>query len=101
MPGHVTCGAAAINDTGKVLMIRHKAVQRWLLPGGHIDPGDSGLPATALRELAEETGISWQLAVSPPGLELIPLDIAVHRHPRQSRQGRGHGLACRSRFAPR
>jgi 8-oxo-dGTP pyrophosphatase MutT (NUDIX family) len=81
MPGHVTCGAAVINDTGKVLLIRHKALERWLLPGGHIDPGDPGLPAAALRELAEETGISWQQAVSPPGLDRIPLDIDVHHIP--------------------
>jgi 8-oxo-dGTP pyrophosphatase MutT (NUDIX family) len=77
-PGHVTCGAAVINHTGKILVIHHRALGRWLLPGGHIDPGDPGLLAAALRELAEETGISWQQAASPPGLDSVPLDIDVH-----------------------
>ena len=99
MPGHVTCGAAVINDTGKVLLIRHKALQRWLLPGGHVDPGDPGLPATALRELAEETGISWRLAVSPPGLERIPLDIDVHHIPANPAKGEATHWHADFRFA--
>jgi 8-oxo-dGTP pyrophosphatase MutT (NUDIX family) len=81
VPGHVTCGAAVINHAGKVLMIRHNALDRWLLPGGHLDPADPGLPATALRELAEETGISRQQASSRPGLDRIPLDIDLHPIP--------------------
>ena len=28
MPGHVTCGAAVINDNGKVLLIRYKCWRR-------------------------------------------------------------------------
>jgi 8-oxo-dGTP pyrophosphatase MutT (NUDIX family) len=81
VPGHVTCGAAVINGTGKILLIRHKVLDRWLLPGGHLDPADPGLLAAALRELGEETGIGWQQAVSPPGLDRTPLDIDLHRIP--------------------
>src|ERR1035437_2938843 len=57
-PGHVTWGAAVINTAGKILMIHHNALDRWLLPGGHLDPADPGLLAAALRELAEETAVS-------------------------------------------
>ena len=32
----------------------------WALPKGQIDPGESG-PATALREVAEETGLAGRL----------------------------------------
>ncbi len=81
VPGHVTCSAAVISDGGLVLMIHHNALDRWLLPGGHLDPADTGLVAAAQRELAEETGISWQQADSPPGLDDLPLDIDLHQIP--------------------
>ncbi|MGQ0777182.1 MAG: hypothetical protein ACT4NY_22665 [Pseudonocardiales bacterium] len=45
--GHVTCGAVVIDDTRRLLLIRHKALGRWLL-----------------RELEEETGISWHGTVT-------------------------------------
>jgi 8-oxo-dGTP pyrophosphatase MutT (NUDIX family) len=99
VPGHVTCGAAVINDIGKVLVIRHKALERWLLPGGHLDPGDPGLLAAALRELAEETGIRWQQAVSPPDLDSIPLDIDVHHIPANPAKGEPAHWHADFRFA--
>jgi 8-oxo-dGTP pyrophosphatase MutT (NUDIX family) len=99
VPGHVTCGAAVINDIGKVLVIHHKALQRWLLPGGHLDPGDPGLVAAALRELAEETGIPSQQAVSPLDLDRIPLDIDIHHIPANSAKGEPAHWHADFRFA--
>uniref|UniRef100_UPI003F49A09D hypothetical protein n=1 Tax=Nonomuraea sp. CA-252377 TaxID=3240003 RepID=UPI003F49A09D len=32
LPLHVTASAAAIDDLGRVLMIRHRKLRRWLLP---------------------------------------------------------------------
>ena len=81
VPGHVTCGAVVINAAGRVLVIHHNALDRWLLPGGHIDPADTELLAGARRELAEETGISWQQTASPPGLDSLPLDVDLHQIP--------------------
>lgn len=78
LPGHVTCGAAVIDDAGRVLMIRHRTLGKWLLPGGHLEASDSSLLAGALRELEEETGIPWQQAVSPPSMDTIPVDIDLH-----------------------
>ncbi|WP_406403626.1 NUDIX domain-containing protein [Streptomyces sp. NBC_00879] len=43
--------------TGRVLHIKHRALNRWLLPGGHLEPDDTSLLAAAQRELTEETGI--------------------------------------------
>jgi 8-oxo-dGTP pyrophosphatase MutT (NUDIX family) len=86
-PGHVTCGAVVINTAGKILMIHHNALDRWLLPGGHVDPSDPSLLAAALRELAEETGVSGQQAVSPPGLDRVPLDIDLHQIPANPAKG--------------
>jgi 8-oxo-dGTP pyrophosphatase MutT (NUDIX family) len=99
VPGHVTCGAAVINETGRVLVIRHNALDRWLLPGGHLDPADPGLLAAALRELAEETGISWQQALSPPGLDRVPLDIDLHQIPANPAKGEPAHWHADFRFA--
>ncbi|MEV6036057.1 NUDIX hydrolase [Nonomuraea sp. NPDC052116] len=93
-PLHVTCSAACIDDTGRVLMIHHRALDRWLLPGGHVEPGDISLYGAALRELEEETGIPWQHAVSPPAHDIIPVDIDVHEIPANPAKGeRAHSHA--------
>jgi|HubBroStandDraft_1064217.scaffolds.fasta_scaffold07710_5 8-oxo-dGTP pyrophosphatase MutT (NUDIX family) len=99
VPGHVTCSAAVINNTGQVLMIRHNALNRWLLPGGHLDPADHCLLAAAQRELAEETGISIHRPVSAPELGDLPLDIDLHRIPANQAKGEAAHWHADLRFA--
>jgi 8-oxo-dGTP pyrophosphatase MutT (NUDIX family) len=45
-----------IIENGKVLLIKHRKLNKWLPPGGHLDPNETP-PEGAKREALEETGI--------------------------------------------
>lgn len=75
-PTHVTGSAIVVGDRGVVLH-RHKRLNMWLQPGGHVDEGETPADA-ALREAAEETGLSVWHPDSGPWL--VHLD--VHPGPR-------------------
>ncbi|GAA0952927.1 NUDIX hydrolase [Nonomuraea longicatena] len=98
-PLHVTCSAAVIDAAGRVLMIHHRALDRWLLPGGHVEPEDRSLYGAALRELEEETGMPWQHAVSPPAHDIAPVDVDVHEIPANPAKGEPEHLHADFRFA--
>ncbi|MFI1092719.1 NUDIX hydrolase [Streptomyces sp. NPDC020917] len=76
--GHVTAGALLLRPDGRVLLVEHKALGKWLFPGGHLEEEDDSLMRAALRELAEETGIDPSLVtpVSP-----VPLHVDIHPIP--------------------
>lgn len=49
------CRVVALDDGGRVLLIRHSyGSGRWMLPGGGLRPGEDAV-AAGLRELREET----------------------------------------------
>lgn len=75
LPGHITAGAILADHDGRVLHILHNTTQKWLLPGGHLEPSDRTLLQAAGRELAEETGIPPHV-VTPHGE--TPLHIDIH-----------------------
>lgn len=53
----LTAGAVvAHRPTGRLLLIHQAADDRWCLPKGHVEAGESVLDA-ARREVAEETGL--------------------------------------------
>lgn len=53
----LSAGAVVVHEpSGEVLVIHLSDEDRWCLPKGHVDPGES-LAAAARREILEETGI--------------------------------------------
>ncbi|MEU0695736.1 NUDIX domain-containing protein [Streptomyces niveus] len=86
--GHVTAGAILADPAGRVLHIKHLALNRWLLPGGHLETDDTSLLAAAQRELGEETGFTASVVV-PAGQR--PVHIDAHDIPANPAKGEpGH-----------
>lgn len=80
-PGHVTCtGLVLAPDGERMLLVHHRRLERWLLPGGHIEPEDVTLGDAARREVVEETGVVLESGVPP----LIGID--VHGIPGKGRE---------------
>ena len=76
-PGHFTSSAFVLSpDDRDILLIFHDKFERWMQPGGHIEPSDVTVTTGALREVAEETGIA-DVDVVGEGL----FDLDVHEIP--------------------
>lgn len=52
-----SCGVIVFREEPELAFLLMQHTDRWDLPKGHVDPGETELE-TALRELEEETGIS-------------------------------------------
>ena len=73
--GHFTGSAWLVSADGRrVLLTHHRKLGRWLQLGGHAD-GDGDLPAVALREAEEESGLTGL------SVERQPLDMDLHYIP--------------------
>ncbi|HQQ78008.1 MAG TPA: NUDIX hydrolase [Thermoanaerobaculia bacterium] len=71
-PGHVTGSGFVVHAaTRRVLLHHHRRLDAWLQMGGH-DEGESDPRATALRESAEESGLTDLVLLSP---EILDVDI--------------------------
>ena len=62
-----------------VLLTLHARIGCWLQTGGHLESADSSLPAAALREAAEESGLD-SLTVDPDPLLLSRHKVACGGH---------------------
>lgn len=84
--GHLTVGAFIFcENTKEFLLLKHKDLDMYLYPGGHIDSSDSSLLDAAKRELLEETGITNATYYNISSNYLIPLDIDTHIIPQNER----------------
>jgi 8-oxo-dGTP pyrophosphatase MutT (NUDIX family) len=81
-PGHITCtGLVLAPDGEKLLIVHHRRLDRWLLPGGHVEPEDAEIWDAARREVIEETGALLLPDADPP---LVSMD--VHGIPSNGRE---------------
>lgn len=75
---------------GKVLLVKHRKLEMWLNPGGHLDPGEKPHQG-AEREFFEETGVEVEAygtnITAPAGRQLsgekdlfLPNPIATNLH---------------------
>ncbi|HEX9689246.1 MAG TPA: NUDIX domain-containing protein [Thermoanaerobaculia bacterium] len=86
--GHVTASAVVarsgnVAGTGpaglhppqnfEFLLVFHRKLDRWLQPGGHVEPDDASVFETAVREAREETGVGSFAA--PLGDTILDLDV--------------------------
>jgi 8-oxo-dGTP pyrophosphatase MutT (NUDIX family) len=80
-PGHITCSAMVLHpDLQRILLIHHRRLRRWLLPGGHVEESDANLAGTARREAMEETAV--RIAPASAG-RLVGMDVHAippHKH---------------------
>jgi ADP-ribose pyrophosphatase YjhB (NUDIX family) len=76
-PGHFTASSFVLSeDRTELALIFHPKFQRWLQPGGHIEPEDGDILTAAMREIEEELGIT-ALSVVGEGL----FDVDIHEIP--------------------
>jgi putative (di)nucleoside polyphosphate hydrolase len=77
LPYRPCVGIMLVNGAGQVFVGQRRDAYRdaWQMPQGGIDPGED-VPAAALRELWEETGVSADLVrIEAQTAEPIPYDL--------------------------
>lgn len=77
IPTHFTASAMVIHGNS-VLLQRHLSFDRWVFPGGHVDPTDSDPWSAAQREATEESGLQLKLEDLP--IPLMHIDIINGKH---------------------
>jgi 8-oxo-dGTP pyrophosphatase MutT (NUDIX family) len=80
--GLVYCCSGYLVERGKVLLVHHNRFDKWVPPGGHIEPGES-FAGTAVREFKEETGllveaISSQSSIHPADHNATPEPVPFY-----------------------
>ena len=55
----VPAASAIVVDDARILLHRRQDNDRWALPGGKMELGES-LAGCAIREVKEETGLEWR-----------------------------------------
>jgi 8-oxo-dGTP pyrophosphatase MutT (NUDIX family) len=69
------------SDGDRLLLVHHRRLKRWLLPGGHVEPEDLEIWDAARREVIEETNARL---LPDPAPRLAGMD--VHGIPSNGRE---------------
>lgn len=89
---HLTASAAVFDPALRVvLLVDHRAGQVRQLPGGHVDPDETPCEA-AVREVAEETGVTAHIAPPTqdiPGGVRWPTPVMVVEFPAPAKPAKG------------
>jgi len=73
-PNHLTASAIVLSPDGmRTCLVLHGRLGLWCQPGGHLEPGDTGLALAAAREVEEETGLT---GVVLPEIALLSRHVA-------------------------
>lgn len=82
-PGHITGTACILHPyRSAVLLVHHRKLNRWLLPGGHVEADiDRTVAETARREAEEEAGVQIDTALPP-----VLVGIDVHGIPGRKKE---------------
>lgn len=76
---------AVIVHNGRVLMVLHTKLNKWLFPGGHIDENETPDQAV-IREVKEETGLDFTpsdygpVEYSPDIIERLAVPFHTNKH---------------------
>jgi 8-oxo-dGTP pyrophosphatase MutT (NUDIX family) len=80
--GHITASGFVLSaDHKKLALVKHKFLNRYLQPGGHVEETDQNVLAAALREIREETDIQTCRHLPFHADPLLPIDIDTHEIP--------------------
>jgi 8-oxo-dGTP pyrophosphatase MutT (NUDIX family) len=82
---HITASALLLHES-QVLMVHHKALNKFLQVGGHLEPQDTSLYEAAKREILEETGIHAQEHLT---LKQEVLNVGVYDIPENPKKNEG------------
>ena len=75
LPRHFTV-TGFVSVEGRTALHWHPRLQRWLPPGGHIEPDEDPVQAV-LREVREETGLDVAIVATSPFGYAQPLQLAA------------------------
>jgi 8-oxo-dGTP pyrophosphatase MutT (NUDIX family) len=92
--GHITASGFVLSpDRKRLAVVRHKFLQRYLQPGGHVEETDETVLAAAQREIREETNIRAFRHLPIHADALLPMDIDSHEiptNPKKNEPGHFH-----------